>query len=153
MVNEPSLSISPEDFDTYRKDRFLLTVFVLAEYERNATNESRGEGQTELRQAFLEVTVQRWNKAPVAVAMVTNTAAIRIASEDTNHVNGSPGPRVNQPSPKTTKTKATTATAIVATTIRPSVRLNQLPRRMRRRRLRARRGVTAALLRRASPGG
>lgn len=69
----PEIEISDQDFDLYKDDWLTLTVYVLEEYYRTTTNESEEEGEQDLRQAYKEIIVYRWNEPPVAVAMVTDT--------------------------------------------------------------------------------
>jgi len=65
--DEPTATISREDFDEYREDLVNLTVYILGEYLRE------GPGEDEIRQAYKEVLVQRPNNAPKPVAMITNS--------------------------------------------------------------------------------
>jgi len=64
---EPTITISQEEFEEYSEDGYNLSVMVLGEYYRNNGNDS------ELRQVYKEVLVQRPNHAPVPVAMITNS--------------------------------------------------------------------------------
>lgn len=62
---EPFLDISQEDFEEHSEDGFTLTVMVLGEYYRNNGNDS------ELRQVYKEVVVQRPNRSPVPAVHLT----------------------------------------------------------------------------------
>jgi len=61
---EPSHNITLDEFDDYREDELNLTVYILGEYYRQNGNE------TELRQAFKEITLKRPNEAPIPILKI-----------------------------------------------------------------------------------
>jgi hypothetical protein len=71
---QPTITISHDDFEHYREDRFTLSVFVIGEYYPDVQNGSeRGDGGSELRQVYQQLTIHRWNQAPVPIAMITHS--------------------------------------------------------------------------------
>ena len=61
---EPSHNITLDEFDDYREDELNLTVYILGEYYRQNGNE------TELRQAFKEITLKRPMEAPIPMMKI-----------------------------------------------------------------------------------
>ena len=91
---EPSIEITPQDFDLYKEDWLTLTVYILGEYYRNTTNgnESGEGGERELRQAYRVITVHRWNDAPVPVVMSPAIARPMRTTQKRSPRSGAPRP-------------------------------------------------------------
>jgi len=58
---EPHIQISEEDFEDYKQEEDKLTVYILAEYNRNGDEE---------RQAYKDIDVERENNPPTAIGWV-----------------------------------------------------------------------------------